>query len=185
MSSDPLRLGAFCAYLVAWLVFTIAAILGGIPRMQRRASAPLQLKTPVVIGTVLQIASPLAITLWLSNGPLRPQPLELIGALVLAPFGAALFVWALVSARRSAGPLVTVGVYGWIRHPIYLAFLAMLLATGLLASAGPRLGVATLLYLAGSEMRIASEEAEWSAAFPAESEQYRLRTRWRYLPGLR
>jgi protein-S-isoprenylcysteine O-methyltransferase Ste14 len=31
--------------------------------------------------------------------------------------------------------LVIRGAYSWLRHPIYLAFLAMLLATGLIASA--------------------------------------------------
>ena len=80
---------------------------------------------------------------------------------------------------------MTHGVYAWMRHPIYLAFLAMLLATGLLASAGRGLLVAVVMYLAGSELRIASEEEDLARTFRAEYEQYRLRTRWRYLPGLR
>ena len=187
MSVEHLRLAAFCAYLAAWAVFTVGAVVSVIPQVQRLAASPLRLKTPVVIGTLLQIASILTITLFLSDGPLRPKPLELVGALALAPFAAVLFVWALLSAPRNAGPeiLVTRGVYAWIRHPIYLAFLAMLLATGLLASAGPRLAVAIVIYLAGAELRIASEEEELAERFQAEYEQYRLRTRWRYLPGLR
>ena len=68
---------------------------------------------------------------------------------------------------------------------MYLSFLAMLLATGLLASAGFKLVVATVLYLLGSEMRIASEEAELEEKYPAAYAQYRRKTRWRYLPGLR
>jgi len=81
--------------------------------------------------------------------------------------------------------LVTRGVYAWMRHPIYLAILAMLLATGFLASDGKGLLVAVVIYLAGPELRIASAEEDPARAFRAAYAQYRLRTRWRYLPGLR
>jgi protein-S-isoprenylcysteine O-methyltransferase Ste14 len=81
--------------------------------------------------------------------------------------------------------LVTGGAYAWLRHPIYLAFLAMLIATGLLASASVQMIAAVILYVTGSELRIAAEESELSEKFPAEYARYRLKTRWRYLPGLR
>jgi protein-S-isoprenylcysteine O-methyltransferase Ste14 len=42
-----------------------------------------------------------------------------------------------------------------------------------------------LLYLVGSELRIASEERELAQKFPEDYAAYRTRTRWRYLPGLR
>ena len=80
---------------------------------------------------------------------------------------------------------MTAGAYRQLRHPMYLAFLAMLLATGLLASAGLKLIVATGLYIVGSEIRIASEEAELEQKFPKEYPRYRSKTRCRYLPGLR
>ena len=112
---------------------------------------------------------------------------------IATPEDVADLVCFLVSARASflTGICITVdggstrGVYACMRHPIYLAILAMLLATGLLASAGQRLLVAVVIYLAGSELRIASEEEYLARTFRAEYEQYRLRTRWRYLPGLR
>ena len=179
-----MRLAAFCAYLGAWVVFAIGAIAGGIPRVQRLAGTGFTLAGSVVIGTLLQIGSALAITWRLSDKPLAPSRIELIGVLTLAPLGAALFVWALVSGRGKAG-LVTCGPYSLMRHPIYLAFFTMLLATGLLASAGLKLLVAVVIYVAGTEMRIASEERELAAAFPAEYEQYCGRTRWRYIPGVR
>ena len=187
MSIEALRFTAFCAYLAAWLVFAVGAAAGMVPRIQKQGGSPIQLKPAVIIGTLLQIASAMTITYRLSDTPLRPQPFELVAAALLAPFAAALFVWALLSAPRHAGPdrLVTSGVYAWLRHPIYLAFLAMLLATGLLASARQGLLVAVVLYLAGSEKRIASEEEDLARTFRDEYEQYRLRTRWRYFPGLR
>jgi len=123
------------------------------------------------------------IALW--RGKIEDRPGTL--ADVLAPFAAALFVWALFSASHDAGAetLVTRGAYAWLRHPIYLAFLGMLVATGLLASNGLRLVMAVLIYLVGSELRIASEEKALTRNFHSEYEKYRLRTRWRYLPGLR
>jgi protein-S-isoprenylcysteine O-methyltransferase Ste14 len=184
MSIEHLRAAAFCAYLIAWLVLAVAAVAGGIST--RRRQAVVHITVPVIAGALLQLAGALTITLSMGKGPLRPRLYELIGALVLAPLGAVLFCWALRSARsNAAASLVTSGPYAWMRHPIYAAFLAMLLATGLLTSAGFKLVVATVLYLAGSEFRIGSEEAELAEKFPGGYEQYRLRTRWRYLPGVR
>jgi len=140
---------------------------------------------PVIVGILLQGTAVLATTLSMGNLPLRPQTFELAGTLALAPLAASLFVWALRSAPNNAETLATGGAYAWLRHPMYLAFLAMLVATGLLASGGLKLVAAVVLYLAGSELRIASEEAELAEKFPADYAQYRLRTRWRYLPGLR
>jgi protein-S-isoprenylcysteine O-methyltransferase Ste14 len=188
LSIERLRLFAFCAYLAAWAVFAVGAILIGIPAIRRQAaSTGLLLKAPVVIGTLLQVLSPLAITAGMGEGPLRPRLLELLGVSVLSPFASALFIAVMYSASRGAGQetIVTRGVYAWIRHPLYLAFLAMLVSTGLLASAGWKLAVSAVVYLIGSELRIASEERDLSDKFHAAYDEYCLRTRWRYLPGVR
>ena len=189
MTSDPLRVAAFCAYLAAWVVFAIGAVVSGIPRIRRQAASagPLSINPAIAVGTLLQIGSAMAITFFLGSGPLRPGRIELLGALVLAPLAAALFAWAAISTSQGAAAdkLVTRGAYAWVRHPMYLAFLGMLIATGLLASNSLRLTIAVIMYLAGSELRIASEERTLAAKFSSEYEQYRLHTRWRYLPGLR
>jgi protein-S-isoprenylcysteine O-methyltransferase Ste14 len=187
MSTEPLRVAAFCVYLAAWLVLAVAAVASAIPRRHRQAAGPPRITAPVIIGVVLQGAAAFAITLSMSNAPLRPRAFELVGTLALAPIAASLFVWALRSAPKEgdAETLATRGAYAWLRHPMYLAFLAMLVATGLVVSSGLKLVAAVVLYLAGSELRIASEEAELAEKFPAGYAQYRLRTRWRYLPGLR
>jgi protein-S-isoprenylcysteine O-methyltransferase Ste14 len=187
MPIEVLRFTAFCAYLAAWFVFAGGAVVSSIPLIQRQAAAATRIRPAVAVGALLQIAAVLPITFHLSHGQLRPKPFELAAVALLAPSGAALFVWALLSAPRSAGlkSLVTDGAYARMRHPIYLAFLAMLLATGLLASAGPGLLAAVVIYVTGSEMRIASEEEDLAREFAAEYQQYRLRTRWCYLPGVR
>jgi protein-S-isoprenylcysteine O-methyltransferase Ste14 len=187
MASEPLRLAAYIAYLAAWAVFAVVAILHAIPRGGARVSGQIRITFSAAAGTLLQVVSALPITLSLPEGPLQPRRPELAGALILAPLGAILFLWSIRSTpfqtRRHI--LVTHGPYRWLRHPIYLAFFAMLLATGLLASARLRLAAAVFLYLAGSELRIAGEESELAGKFPAEHHAYRLRTRWLYLPGLR
>jgi protein-S-isoprenylcysteine O-methyltransferase Ste14 len=182
-----MKIAAYCAYLAAWVVFAIAAVAGALPRLRRQAAATTAITAPVLIGTLLQVLAALAVTRSMGSGPLRPRTFELAGALVLAPLGAALFVWALRSVPRDADgeTLVTGGAYSWLRNPIYLAFLAMLLATGFLISGGIKLILPVLLYLAGSELRIASEEGELAEKFPEGYAVYRSRTRRRYLPGLR
>src|SRR6266705_6228555 len=124
---QALRFVAFFAYLFAWLVFAVGAAASAIPRIQKHAAAPIRIKAAVVIGTLLQVASVSMLTLRLGDGPLRPKVWELAAVAALAPFGAALFAWAFRSTR-GAGPdtLVTRGAYACVRHPMYLAFLAML-----------------------------------------------------------
>lgn len=184
-----MKIAAYCAYLAAWLVFAIAAVAGALPRLRRQpqpAATP-AITAPVFIGTLLQVLAAFAITRSMPSGPLQPRTFELAGALLLAPLGAAIFVWALrsVPMDADADTLVTEGAYAWLRHPIYLAFLAILVATGFLISGGTKLILPVLLYLGGSELRIASEEGELAKKFPQSYARYRSRTRWRYLPGLR
>jgi protein-S-isoprenylcysteine O-methyltransferase Ste14 len=181
------KIAAYCFYLAAWMVFAIAAVAGALPRLRRQAATTTAITAPVLIGTLLQALAAFAVTRSMGSGPLRPRMFELAGALVLAPLGAALFVWALRSVPRDADgdTLITGGAYSWLRNPIYLAFLAMLVATGFLISGGVKLILPVVLYLAGSELRIASEESELAEKFPEGYAMYRSRTRWRYLPGLR
>jgi protein-S-isoprenylcysteine O-methyltransferase Ste14 len=186
--SAVLKIAAYCAYLAAWLVLALAAVVNTLPRLRRQEpGATAAMALPTLLGALLQVFAAFAVTRLMPRGPLHPQTLELAGALLLAPFGAALFVWALRSAPKDASEntLVTGGAYQWLRHPIYLAFLAMLVATGLLVSAGFKLLLPVLLYVAGSELRIALEEDDLAKAFPQEYARYRSRTRWRYLPGVR
>jgi protein-S-isoprenylcysteine O-methyltransferase Ste14 len=185
MPPEYLRLAAFWVYLGTWVALGVLALVLALPG--HRTGVPIRITVPSVAGMLLQAASALPITLSLKEGPLRPGFFEVAATLALAPLTAVLFGWIVLSAGRDSGPttLVTWGPYAWLRHPMYLAFLAMLVATGLIASAGVKLVAAIALYVLGSELRIAAEEHELEESFPGEYARYRLRTRWRYLPGIR
>jgi len=182
-----LRFAAFSTFLAAWLVLGIAALFNAFARRGGTASGPPLLSPPIMLGTALQAVAPMVITLSMGSGPLRPHVAELIAILILAPLAAALFVWSIRSAPSNAADdtLVTQGAYKWFRHPIYLAFLLMLIATGLIISARGPLLIAAILYLAGSEIRIFIEEDELLERFPTSYRQYQQQTKWRYFPGLR
>jgi protein-S-isoprenylcysteine O-methyltransferase Ste14 len=185
MAVEHFRVITFLVYLGSWLALAVAAAMGAIPR-RKQAGAPRPAMTGhELIGLVLQCVSALPITLSLSEGPLRPQVWELVGALVLAPLAAGVFWWAQRSAPGNVEGVVTSGAFAVVRHPMYAAFLAMLIATGLLASAPLRLAAGVALYLAGTELRVAAEEAGLTARYGGEYEAYRKQTRWRYLPGIR
>ena len=186
MPAEPLRVVTFCMYLGAWLISAVAALLV-LPRLQRQPATVIRMGPSEVVGMLMQGASALPITLRLTNSPLRPVTAELIGTIVLAPVAVGLLCWTLWSLRGASASetLVTKGPYSWMRHPMYSAFLAMLLATGLVVSARLTLIAAVVLYVAGTELRITSEEGALEKQFPIQCEEYRLRTRWRYVPGLR
>ena len=174
-----MRAAAFVTYLAAWLIFALAAARQALTKLG--SPQPIHLHAPLVIGTALQFAGALAVTLSIQPGSLQPPPAHLAAVLVLAPAAAATCLWTLASQKPG---LVTNGAYAHLRHPLYLSFLLMLLATGLLVTTWPRLAAAALLYLVGTELRLASEEHELLERFP-DYAAYRRRTRFCYLPGIR
>jgi len=89
-------------------------------RRHRQAAVPVRISMPTIVGTLLQCAAALAVTLSMGSGALRPSLFELIGALVLAPLASLVFVWAQFSVPHdaSSGTLVTGGAYRWLRHPM-------------------------------------------------------------------
>ena len=121
------------------------------------------------------------------RAPLHPSALPLMAAGF-----AAYKLGGRYRIRRAGGPpgmsqgmperLVTTGVYGWTRNPMYLGHLVFMtgaalvtrspLAIGALALAGPWFGG-----------RVAKDEARLATAFGDEYEEYRARVP-RWLPGV-
>ena len=80
--------------------------------------------------------------------------------------------WALTARLVEGHNLVQDGPYGFVRNPIYTGMLGMLVATGLAAGRWVPLLVAIILFIAGTWVRVSSEEGLLRQAFGAEFEEY-------------
>jgi protein-S-isoprenylcysteine O-methyltransferase Ste14 len=80
--------------------------------------------------------------------------------------------------------LVRSGPYGLVRHPIYTSMLCVLWGIGFMAASPWLFTGATLVFLAGTEIRIRVEDRLLATRFEDQFEQYRRSTR-AYLPLLR
>jgi protein-S-isoprenylcysteine O-methyltransferase Ste14 len=87
--------------------------------------------------------------------------------------------WSLQARVLDDHKLVTTGVYGVVRHPIYTAMLGMLISTGIVVSNWLFLAVATIVFLAGTKVRIHLEEKLLAEAFGRKFANWRSR-----VPGL-
>jgi protein-S-isoprenylcysteine O-methyltransferase Ste14 len=80
--------------------------------------------------------------------------------------------WALTARVLEGHNLIQDGPYGFVRNPIYTGMFGLLLATGLAVGRGTALVGASVLFLAGTWIRIRSEEQLLRQAFGAEFEAY-------------
>ena len=189
--SPILNASVLAVVLASWWVFLGAFVFRRRPPMATEARRD---RTSIA-GIVVQGVS-FAIV-WMGfrfRGPFRPLvegslTLQLgLGALAIAL--AVVSVWTTLAAVRTLGrqwslaarlveghQLITVGPYRIVRHPIYTAMLGMLLATGLAASLWPLLLVATIVFFAGTRIRVRSEEKLLRETFGAEYEDYVRRVR--------
>jgi protein-S-isoprenylcysteine O-methyltransferase Ste14 len=132
----------------------------------------------------------------------RHSPLWLPGAstggwqtvpgLVVAWFGLALRVWAIVVLGRSfrttvevdAGQdVVTRGPYRWVRHPSYTGLLLIAAGIGLAAGTWPGLVICLVLPVAALLRRIRVEETTLARVIGDPYRSYQNRTK-RLIPGL-
>ncbi len=174
-------IAAFALLIPAWIVF-----LGVFVVRRKPAVAPDSKRAPqsfigialqaVAVGIVwtfyrVPFLSPLVEGQHLAN-------IVLVTLAILLEVGA---IWFAHSAVKELGKqfalqarliegheLITTGVYSIVRHPIYTAFFAMMLATGLLISHWIALIAATCLFIIGTRIRTTSEDRLLSEAFGDE-----------------
>jgi protein-S-isoprenylcysteine O-methyltransferase Ste14 len=131
----------------------------------------------------------LASCLW--AGP--PQPWRVVASVVW--FGLATLLSA--TATRALGrhlrfdaaigtehELVRQGPYRLVRHPIYTSVLCALWGIGFMGASPLLFGVATVACLAGTEIRVWTEDRLLAARFGEQFREYRRSTR-AYVPFLR
>ncbi len=87
--------------------------------------------------------------------------------------------WSLEARLIEGHKLVTTGVYGLVRHPIYTAMLGMLIATGIAFGRWYVLLVSVAVFVVGTRIRTVFEERLLHEAFGQEFEDFRAK-----VPGL-
>jgi methanethiol S-methyltransferase len=105
-----------------------------------------------------------------ARGSARLDVLDLAG---IRPF--------LRPASSNHVPLQTRGVYGFVRHPVYFAWLLMVFGTPHMTMTRFTFAAISTAYLA---IAIPMEERGLIRVFGAEYREYQRRVRWRMLPGV-
>ncbi len=161
------------------------------PHGQKRAH--ITVAGPTRLGLLFETAA--IFLAFLIHGPLEAPvaPLRFTLALISAAAGIQLSFGAVKHLGRQfrihAGlyhdhRLVTSGPYGVVRHPIYSGLLAMLLATILIGTPWQWGAASVLLFLAGTEIRVRTEDKLLASRFGNEFYEYQKRVP-AYLPFVR
>ncbi len=113
-----------------------------------------------------------------------PQAIEWLAAVITAGMAIG-SVWFCYAAARALGrqwalgarvidehELITRGPYSSVRNPIYLAMFGMLIATGLAVSRWEALAAACVVYLAGTAIRVRTEERLLRETFGPKFDDY-------------
>lgn len=179
--SHYISIAAFVVLIISWFVFLGVFVVGRQP-----AAAPDRKRAPqsfagialqaVAVGVVwafyrVPFSSPLVEGQHLLNIVFETLAILLmIGAILFARSAVKELgkQFALQARLIEGHELITTGVYGIVRHPIYTAFFAMMLATALVMSHWIALIVGVCLFLIGTRIRTASEDRLLSDAFGAD-----------------
>ncbi len=119
--------------------------------------------------------------------------LSLIVSMILGPPSVALAwaatrhvgkQWRYQAAVSEGHELIQTGPYRWVRHPIYLSMLGMMLTTGLCWTWWPMFVAAIVVFVIGTEIRIRAEDRLLGEHFGDSYAAYRSRVR-AYIPFVR
>jgi methanethiol S-methyltransferase len=105
-----------------------------------------------------------------ARGSARLDVLDLAGVRTVSP-----------SRPQKHVPLQTHGVYGFVRHPVYFAWVLMVMGTPHMTMTRLTFAVVSTAYLA---IAIPFEERALLDVFGEEYRDYRKRVRWRMIPGV-
>ena len=187
---NAMELLARLLLVACWLAW-LYPFLFRAPHNQKRAS--ITRKGSTLAGLILETA---AIFIAMASGFAPhdpPQWWRIAGILIFSAPSIAL-AWSAVKHlgkqfRVNAGlyedhELVRTGAYAIVRHPIYSGLLGMLVATILVATPLVWALISLALFLAGTEIRVRTEDALLASRFPVEFPDYRRRVR-AYIPLVR
>ena len=125
--------------------------------LQRKQFLPVASGSPMVEWELAVLTVAIAVaSVWLVNAAARRLGKQ----------------WALAARLVEGHALIQDGPYRFVRNPIYTGMFGMLLATGLAAAQWIPLLIAIVLFIAGTYIRIRSEERLLRQAFGSEFEEY-------------
>jgi protein-S-isoprenylcysteine O-methyltransferase Ste14 len=108
---------------------------------------------------------------------------QLLGLALIARSTAAIDPLELAGIRRpdrtSSGGLQTTGLYGWVRHPLYLGWVLAVWGAGHMTGDRALFAGISTLYLV---LAVPYEERALVAAFGDEYRRYQRRIRWKIVP---
>lgn len=184
------RFACFLELTICWLAWWYPFLFRA-PHVQKRPS--ITLAAPTRAGLLLEVlAFAVAFLFRLPTGE-QPGMARLLFSMAIAPIGPVLFFTAVTHLGRqfriNAGlyhdhELVNTGPYAVVRHPIYASLLAMLLSTLLLLTPWPWVLISVIVFIAGTEIRVRTEDGLLASRFPAKFEEYRRHVP-AYIPWLR
>jgi protein-S-isoprenylcysteine O-methyltransferase Ste14 len=174
-----MRIFAWIEILALWIIWW-SAYLFRAPKVQKRES--ITVFGPTSLGLLLETAG--IFVVWFAQAPGAPRTglLSLAAALVFGVV-ADVLMWTAVAHlgrqfRIYAGlyhdhQLVRTGPYAVVRHPIYASLLAVTVSTGLLLTRWEWLVAGVVLFVAGTEIRVHTEEKLLASRFGAEFTEYK------------
>jgi protein-S-isoprenylcysteine O-methyltransferase Ste14 len=170
---------AWVELLALWVMWFAPYLLLA-PKVQERES--ITATGPSRLGLLLEAAGIALLWLMRVPGAPRTRPVILIVALILGVAADAM-MWKAIrhlgrQFRIQAGlyhdhQLVRSGPYALVRHPIYASLLAMAVVTGLLLTPWPWLLAAIAIHIAGTEIRVHTEEKLLASRFGEEFAKYK------------
>jgi len=92
--------------------------------------------------------------------------------------------WTYAARVVEGHELITEGPFSLVRNPIYLGMFGLMVATGLVLTAGWALALAVILFLMGNQVRISAEEKLLRETFGAKFDDYARRVP-AFWPGFR
>ncbi len=185
-SADPIAHFVFYGVMACWCLFAATFLLRKRPSAGRESTRDWM----AMVGMLIQAVGYAMI--WLP--PLRREPLGplvpmskaaefVLAALTLAIALASVWLvnaavralgkqWAVAARLVEGHKLITEGPYRAVRNPIYAGILGMMAATGLAVTQWPALLAAIIVFLAGTYIRVRTEERLLRGRFGGEFDEY-------------
>jgi protein-S-isoprenylcysteine O-methyltransferase Ste14 len=185
-----LQYAALIELLACWILWSLAFVKPSRQAAERKetASAPTSRW-----GIFLVMAGFMFAWMYVRPAGFEKSTPALIASMILAPPSVVLAwlaahrlgkQWRFKAAIREGHELVQTGAYRWLRHPIYASMLGILLATLAAWTWWPLAICSFVTFVAGTEVRVRTEERILTAHFGDAYTAFRART-WAYIPFIR